>query len=282
MQKSIISLMVVGIAAGAIGYNIRSSNDSGEVARGEKSPTAGTISSPASAQTMADFATLLNQETAARKALAQELDVLKQRVAELQKRNTPGVSSAEASNNTTATEAHAAMGITEGGSDWFNAQAMVDAGVDVTVAEQIKQQYESREMKKLYLRDRAVREGWLRSERYLRELEKLDSGNENIRDQYGDKAYDAYLYAAGLPNRVEVQSVLENSPAAVAGLQAGDKIISYDNQRIYTGQELRDATARGKANDVVTVDIERGDETRQIYLSRGPMGIRMTSISVAP
>ena len=56
----------------------------------------------------------------------------------------------------------------------------------------------------------------------------------------------------------------------------------YDNQRIYNWFELREATAAGDLSDTVAIEVDRDGETLQFYLARGPLGIRMNSVSVAP
>jgi C-terminal processing protease CtpA/Prc len=284
MQNSLILLLIVGIGAGTVGYLLQP----GENAQPEPVVQApATVNAfpaaPQGSTTLAQLSEALQREVSARKALESELAQLKQQVVGLTKAETPSGEAQDEGDDNFDTKAHAAaMSGMGDDSTWFNEQALVDAGVDVSVAQQLKQQYETLEMKKLYLRDRASREGWLRSERFLEERQKLDSRSTTIRDQFGDKAYDAYLYAAGLPNRVEVQSVLGTAPAGTAGIQAGDRILSYDNQRIYTGQELRQATAQGQANETITVEVERGGNILQVYLPRGPMGIRMSFVSVAP
>ncbi|UCH40821.1 MAG: hypothetical protein JSU67_03755, partial [Gammaproteobacteria bacterium] len=63
---------------------------------------------------------------------------------------------------------------------------------------------------------------------------------------------------------------------------SGDQIIRYDNERIYNWRDLRNATTAGEITDTVEVEVEREGETLQFYLARGPLGIRMNSLRVAP
>jgi C-terminal processing protease CtpA/Prc len=281
MRVSIITLILFASMAGIIGYLLRPAAEVSAVADGgtvevPSLPLAESLDANAGID---DLRQAIQAEAVARQALEQELAKVKQQVAALTKSG----SSAGQSSGEAMPEGHQAMMGNESSEEvWFNEQALVDAGIDVSVAGQMKQDFENLEMEKLYLRDRASREGWLRTQRFFEEVSQLNERNGNIRDQYGENAYDAYLYATGAPNRVEVQSVLESAPAGTAGIQAGDRIISYDNQRIYRGQELRDATAQGAANEVVLVEVERNGEHLQFYIPRGPMGIRMNSISVAP
>jgi S1-C subfamily serine protease len=76
--------------------------------------------------------------------------------------------------------------------------------------------------------------------------------------------------------------VLESAQAGTAGIKPGDHIIRYDNQRIYNWRDLREATAGGSISDTVALEVEREGETIEFYLARGPLGIRMDSVSVAP
>ena len=148
-------------------------------------------------------------------------------------------------------------------------------------AAQLKVFFEQLEMERLYLRDQSAREAWDRA-RLREEMRRLDSKEESLRDQLGDSAYDAYLYASGQPNRVAVTSVLASAQAGQVGIAAGDHILRYDNQRVYNWRDLRTATTSGDISDVVEIEVDRDGETLQFYLARGPLGIRMNSLSVAP
>jgi hypothetical protein len=165
--------------------------------------------------------------------------------------------------------------------DWFNEQALVESGMTGGQARELKVFFEQQELQQLYLRDQAIREGWDR-QTYSEKFQVINEEEDALKDRLGDSAYDAYLYASGQSNRVEVSSVLATAPAGAAGIQAGDHILRYDYQRIYSGFELRQATTRGNASDSVPVEVERDGEIMEFYLTRGPLGIRMNSVSVAP
>jgi len=166
--------------------------------------------------------------------------------------------------------------------NWFNEQALMDAGVDQTKVSYIKNVFEQAEMDKLYLRDQATREGWMGSDRFNDAMKEISDRTDNLRAQLNDNEYDAYLYASGRSNRVIVESVLTNSPASNAGIQAGDIILSYDNKRIYNWSDLTSATSEGDPNSTVTITLLRDNQQQQVYMTRGPMGIRLTTESVAP
>lgn len=163
----------------------------------------------------------------------------------------------------------------------FNEQALIDRGMNSSQASELKIYFEQLEMDRLYLRDQSIRESWGR-EKLAEAMQALESREEDLKSQLGESKYDAYLYAAGRSNRVEVTSVLEKGQAGMAGIMSGDQITRYDNQRIYNGFDLREATASGNISDSVEVEIVRDGRTMQFYLVRGPLGIRMNSVSAAP
>ena len=233
---------------------------------------------PAPAQATADIASLqqrLQEEISARQALERKLGKLSKQVAVLQQRPRPVATTASGEAETTqATNP-------QNSENWFNEQALLDTGMDSGQASQLRSFFEQLEMERLYLRDQAMREEW-DNQRLREAMQTLENRETDLKSQLGDKAYDAYLYASGQPNRVEVTSVLASSPAGTAGLMAGDQLVRYDNQRIYTGFDLREATTQGSANETVMVEVMRDGKPLQFYLPRGPLGIRMNSVSVQP
>jgi len=166
--------------------------------------------------------------------------------------------------------------------NWFNEQALVVAGIDPTKADYLKNLYEDAEMEKLYLRDQATREGWMGTERFQTAMNELNKRTESVRPELDDKEYDAYLYAAGKANRVIVSSILNNSPANQSGILPGDSILKYDNKRIYSWTDLTSATQQGTPDAMVSLTIERNGQQQQLYIPRGPLGVRLTTDSIAP
>jgi len=165
---------------------------------------------------------------------------------------------------------------------WFNEAALLEVGIDETEARRLREMYEKNEMDRLYLRDQAIREGWLGQSRYVKEMQTLNSQIAVLQEDLDEETYDAYLYASGKSNRVVVDSTLSNSPAAKAGLAPGDVILKYNNKRIYTAGKLRELTTQGEPNSVVGVELIRNGKLITVYLPIGPLGIRMNSRSVAP
>ena len=167
-------------------------------------------------------------------------------------------------------------------SGWVDASRLKEAGMSQAQADNITQLYENVEMDKLYLRDRAQREGWMASQRFRDEMDKLDDRTRNLRNDLGETAYDALLYATGRPNRVIVDGTLGNSPAAQAGIKKGDAILQYAGKPVYSWYDLRQATTEGDPNEMVAVEIQRGNKQMEMYVKRGPLGIRLDQESVNP
>lgn len=94
-----------------------------------------------------------------------------------------------------------------------------------------------------------------------------------LRDRLGDADYEKYLTSQGSQASVTVREVIGESPANRAGLQPGDRILSYDGRRIFTMNELRSMAFSGEPGEDVIVDVERNGQRMQLVLPRGPMGI---------
>lgn len=218
----------------------------------------------------------LRLEINARKKLQDSVNSLTKKLAQLETKN-----QATASKNEEPTPNNTPAGGQEN-SAWFNEQALIDAGIDPATAKSLKARYETQELEKLYVRDQAMREGWFGSRRYRDELEKLDAQLNGLQKELGDESYAAYLYATGQANRVVVQSVLANSAANMADIRPNDQITRYGGQKIYNWRDLRNATTQGDANESVTVELIRNGKPIEVYVQRGPLGIRMDSVSVAP
>jgi len=226
---------------------------------------------------IAELERLLQYEINARQELEKKLELLSQKGAIfdsvsqsfLETESTESVSSDGESDVSTADRG------------WFNEQALIDSGMGSSQASELKGHFEQLEMERLYLRDRSIRESWSR-EKYREAVQSLDSKEGELENQLGESMYDSYLYASGRPNRVSVTSVFPSAQAGIAGIVSGDHIIRYDNQRIYNGFDLREATTGGNAGDTVALEVERDGKTIQFYLVRGPLGIRINPASVAP
>ena len=94
-----------------------------------------------------------------------------------------------------------------------------------------------------------------------------------LREELGDADYERYREATGLPTEVFVSSVLDGSPALSAGLQPGDRIVSYDGRRVFSMREITTLTMQGEVGDTVLVNVERQGTLIQVAMPRGPLGI---------
>ena len=101
----------------------------------------------------------------------------------------------------------------------------------------------------------------------------IKTRNEQLKDKLGEDYYERYLEANGYPTSVRIGSVLEDSPGANAGLQPGDRILSYDGQRVFNVRELNGLTILGDEGKSVLVELERDGSPLQITIPRGPIGI---------
>jgi PDZ domain-containing protein len=96
---------------------------------------------------------------------------------------------------------------------------------------------------------------------------------QTLRSELGDGDYEKYLEAQGRPTKVGVFNVLPSSPAAKAGMQPGDQIVSYAGQRVFNMADLTDLTLQGTPGQSVTLEVQRNQQTVQLVIPRGPIGI---------
>ena len=164
----------------------------------------------------------------------------------------------------------------------LNREALIQAGVASDLVDSIQQRQDQQSLARLELFDRAAREGWTNSERLTEELEGLDEASLSLREELGDEAYDQFLHNAGRANRVVVASIITGSTADISGLQIGDVIFSYASNRVFTQQELRDATREGVRDEPIVLEVLRDQRPFTLDAIRGPLGITMTAASVEP
>jgi hypothetical protein len=155
----------------------------------------------------------------------------------------------------------------------FDGGRLVRAGTDEREAARLRALWAEIELAKLYVIDRAEREGWSRSRRY----EELQALQGSVRASLDDDSYDRYLYAAGTPNRVVVRDVIDQSPADRAGIRPGDTVVSYDGSRVFARAELREATSFGEEGQQVRLEILRNGRSEVVTVPRGPLGLLLMS-----
>lgn len=160
--------------------------------------------------------------------------------------------------------------------------ALVAAGVAPGVAEDLLFREAERSLERLALRDQAIREGWIGSDRFREELASIEADARPLRDEIGETSYDRYLYATGENNRVAVASIIPGSVAESAGFEPGDVIERYGEQRPFSFGELRRMTSEGTFGELVPVLVRRGTSQVEVWVPRGPLGITLDAARVAP
>lgn len=155
----------------------------------------------------------------------------------------------------------------------------MSVGFSAEDEKELTRRMDEAEMETLYLRDRARREGWLRTPQYREATAEL---RNELRNEIGEEAYDRLLYASEQNNRVLINDVLESSPAQEIGLKPGDVLISYDGTRVFSRRDLRVATRQGEPNDRVPLHVERNGQVLELEIPRGPLGVHLGANSVMP
>ena len=160
--------------------------------------------------------------------------------------------------------------------------AFIAAGFAQADAAYLAQRVGRQEMDMLYLRDQAIREGWLDTPRYEEAARELRNDRISLRDELGADGYDRFLYASGQSNRVVIDSVIDSSPGQTVGLQPGDVIMSYNGNRIFSARDLRSATTGSNTDEYAALQVDRGGQIIEYYLPGGPIGVRIGVDSVLP
>ena len=164
----------------------------------------------------------------------------------------------------------------------FTIDRLIRGGIDSTIAEDIVRRKNAVEIKRLELSDRATRENYSNTQRYFDELAEIDQTDVNLREELGDQQYDEYLYKSKQSNRIKILSVMLGSSAERAGLEKNDIVLSYDDKRMFTWSELKQATAEGQLGDYTSINISRNGEVYSYSIPRGTLGIQMGATRLSP
>lgn len=159
---------------------------------------------------------------------------------------------------------------------------LVSAGVSPGLAEDALWRESQTELDRLNLRDQAIREGWVGSDRYHEATRALEEEGGSLRGEIGDPAWDRYLYLRGEDNRLSILSVIPGSAAEAAGLQSDDLIESYAGTQPFGAPELRQATTAGEKGELVPERVRRGDRVLDVWIPRGPLGVRLGTARAEP
>jgi hypothetical protein len=205
-------------------------------------------------------------------ALEQELGELKQQVRRFQANPTTEDTDTDiATASVSSPDATTAM-----------IDGLIAAGIDAFTAEDIARRQSEIQLMRLELRDRATREGYLGTAQFRDEMRELRDSEVDLRNEVDEGAYDRYLYYTGQPNRISVDSVMLGSSAENNGIEPGDVLYRYEDKRIYTASDLRTATTQGERNEFVDITLIRQGNTVSLSIPRGPLGVRLTPVSINP
>ena len=161
-------------------------------------------------------------------------------------------------------------------------EKLVAIGMPEDTIQAMKLTVDQNQLEMLQLRDRAIREGWDNSNDYTEEMFALRNPYRGLQEQFGDEAYDQYLYATGTPNRVEVREVYSGSAADNAGIRPGDLLVSYASTPVFSMSGLRQSTLEGTSGETILVELIRDDQEYTTSVPRGPLGISMSAAVVKP
>jgi len=211
-------------------------------------------------------AALIQRVASLEQALAQQStqnNQLAQRVMELES-SLADLSSARANGPQPGNGGFTAMLGNMGGNRGDTQTQLVDAGFDELRAEQIQSEVER--IRQLLA---ASADGNDRGN--TNEL-RAELGKE-LRQSLGVTDYEKYLEATGQSTSATVRRVEEDSAAAAVGLKEGDKIISYNGQRVYNSSELIVQTQNENITGSVLIEVERDGAIQQMTVPAGTLGV---------
>ncbi len=161
-------------------------------------------------------------------------------------------------------------------------EGLVAAGLNSVRAEEIARRISESQLKRLELQDKAIREGYIGSKRYREELTAIRDEQVQVRDTIDESTYDRYLYFSGQSNRVAVSSVMLGSAAESSGIQAGDVLLSYEDDALYKPGDIRGLTSQGEKDELVDLTLLRDGNRMTVSIPRGPLGVRLSAIRINP
>ncbi len=164
----------------------------------------------------------------------------------------------------------------------INREALVQAGVDALLIDDLQQRQDQQALARLNLLDRAAREGYSGTERLDNELDELRESSPDLQEELGDAAYDRYLFNAGRTNRVQVSSILNGSIASLAGVELGDIIYQYGSTRVFNTRGLVSAIREGVRDEPVLLSIIREGQPLVFDVTRAPLGVNLNGIRQDP
>jgi len=158
-------------------------------------------------------------------------------------------------------------------------QRLVDAGLNPDRAEFIlekQERFQYEHMKLAYeyrhLQDKSSQEAEALKER----LGIYSHPRKMFEHELSEQEFELYLEVNGGRQEMRVDRVVNDTPAANAGLRPGDKIISYNGERVFHMGDLRTQVYRVEPGKTVAIEVQRaGSSSKEtIYVPSGPLGIQ--------
>lgn len=110
----------------------------------------------------------------------------------------------------------------------------------------------------------------------LKEQLEIHSNPRRLMEhELSKQEFDLYLEANGERQEMRIDRVVSETPAASIGLQPGDKIISYNGERVFHMGDLRSQIYKVAPGETVQLEVEREGGNREVlYVPSGPLGIQ--------
>ena len=99
-------------------------------------------------------------------------------------------------------------------------------------------------------------------------LDDIIAGVQTATPYLGIKSKDVssdYAAVYSMPKGIYVKEVINGSPAENGGLKAGDVIVEFDGNEVYTGDDLQSAIRKKSVGDSVDVKVYRQESTDSDY-----------------
>ena len=163
-----------------------------------------------------------------------------------------------------------------------NTETLVAAGVEITEAEQLLARLDDLAMARLQA-DFELRNSTAEAREEARAVRSaIPRDRKAIRDEFGDDTYDRFLFATGRPNRVTVNSVLRESSAVLAGVQAGDHLRKLDGNPLFSVGDLTRQVRATATDRNYALELERDGQIIEVWVPGGPIGVRVSGTSEPP
>lgn len=280
MSKFVAALTVSLVAGFALGAWI--SGGKGETARDEPASLAGEYLDPSAPldERLSSLEQVIAEEREARLILEDQLQILMAEIERLDTadpRTNPGRAAIEESREERAREQRSERDYVSMVQNFRERRLrrLVDGGFSEDEARRVLQQESEAQFRAMQRAHEAQRNG-----ESLDTIATMSDPQSMLRAELGDSDYERYLEAQGQPTSVQVTQVFEGSPGSQAGLQPGDRIISYSGERVFNVNDLRSLTMQGALGEDVIIDIDRDGVRMQLSLQRGPVGITGSGANV--